>query len=82
MLKGWILMKNCCFGLQLNANEICVSNSGQTTQYFKLLCGAGLGDPIAAYFVIIVLDIFFIMLCENNNINKRNIFGVEFLLRA
>ena len=66
----------------LNENESCVSNGGQTTQYFKLARGARQGDPIAAYFFIIVLEVFFIMLRENNSIKKINIFGFKFLLSA
>ena len=53
----------------LNKNESCVMNAGHTTKYFPLDRGARQGDPIAAYFFIIVLEIFFIMLRSNKNIN-------------
>ena len=66
----------------LTDNESCVSNGGHTTSYFKLARGARQGDPIAAYFFIIVLEIFFIMLRENNGINKIKILGFEYLLSA
>ena len=42
----------------LNKNESCVMNGGTTTKYFNLHRGARQGDPIAAYFFILVLEIF------------------------
>ena len=66
----------------LKNNESCVSNGGRTTKYFSLNRGARQGDPIAAYFFIIVLEIFFIMVRSNNNIKKLKILGFEFLLSA
>ncbi len=66
----------------MNGNESCVINGGTTTKYFPLKCGARQGDAIAAYLFIIVLEIFFIMVRENPNINKLNIFDKNFLLTA
>ena len=60
--------------LLLNDNESCVINGGTTTKYFPLKRGARKGDPIAAYLFIIILEIFFIMVRENPNINKLIIF--------
>ena len=31
-------------------------NGGHTTHYFKLECGAHQGDPISAYFLVLVLE--------------------------
>ena len=53
----------------LKDNESCISNGGHTTKYFKLNRGARQGDPIAAYLFIIVLEIFFIMIRSNKDIN-------------
>ena len=50
--KTWI-------SILLNKNESCVSNGGRNTQYFNLNRGARQGDPIATYFFIIVLEVFF-----------------------
>ena len=66
----------------MNGNESCVINGGTTTKYFPLKRGARQGDPIAAYLFIIVLEIFFIMVRENPNINKLNIFDKNFLLTS
>ena len=43
-----ILMKNL---------ELCVSNGGKTTPYFKLEVGTRPGDPISAYLFIIALEV-------------------------
>ena len=66
----------------LNQNESCVINGGTTTNYFQLSRGARQGDPIAAYFFILVLEIFFIMIRSNNNIKQLQLFGFNFLLSA
>ena len=63
----------------LKKNESCVSNGGHTTRYFQLKRGARQGDPIAAYFFIIVLEIFFIMIKSNNNIKKVKVLDFEYL---
>ena len=66
----------------LNNNESCVINGGTSSKYFDLKRGARQGDPIAAYLFIISLEIFFIMIRENEDIKKLNIFDNEFLLSA
>ena len=66
----------------LKDSESCVLNGGKTSKYFTLHRGAGQGDPIAAYLFILTLEIFFIMLREDQNISKLNIFGYDFLLSA
>lgn len=66
----------------LSKNESCVMNGGTTTKYFALDRGARQGDPIAAYFFIIVLEIFFIMIRSNNNINHMKILDFSYVLTA
>ena len=66
----------------LKKNESCVSNGGRTTKYFSLNRGARQGDPIAAYFFIIVLEIFFIMVRSKDSIKKLQILDFEFILSA
>ena len=66
----------------LNQNESCVMNCGTTTKYFNLDRGARQGDPIAAYFFILVLEIFFIMIRSNNSIHKLKIFDFMYILSA
>ena len=66
----------------LHNNESCVMNAGHTTKYFPLDRGARQGDPIAAYFFIIVLEIFFIMLRSNRNIKRLRVLDFEYLLTA
>ena len=57
-------------------------NGGTTTKYFKLERGARQGDPIAAYLFILVLEIFFIMIRNNNYIKKLHIFDYSYILSA
>ena len=66
----------------IEKNESCVSNGGRTTKYFSLNRGARQGDPIAAYFFIIVLEIFFIMVRSKDSIKKLQILDFEFILSA
>jgi len=66
----------------LKNNESCISNGGHTTKYFKLNRGARQGDPIAAYLFIIVLEIFFIMIRSNKDINPLRILDFSYLLSA
>ena len=66
----------------LKKNESCVSNGGHTTRYFHLKRGARKGDPIAAYFFIIVLEIFFIMIKSNNDIKRVKVLDFEYLYTA
>ena len=72
----------CWAAILLNKNESCVTNSGRTTKYFSLSRGARQGDPIAAYFFILVLEVFFIMIRSNDKIKKLQILEYAFLLTA
>lgn len=72
----------CWVSILLNKNESCVANGGNTTQYFHLNRGARQGDPIAAFFFIIVVEVFFVMVRSNVNIKKLHILNFDFLLTA
>ena len=61
---------------------MCVSNSGKTIRYFKLERGNRQDDPISAYFLILVLEIVFILIKTISNIKGLNIFNHNFLYTA
>ena len=54
----------------------------QESKYFKLERGARQVDPIPAYFLILVSEIFFIFVKNNPEIKGLNIFKNEFLYTA
>ena len=62
--------------------ESCVINGGTTTNYFKLERGTRQGDPISAHLFIYVLEIAFLYIMQNENINGLNIFEKTFLYTA
>ena len=66
----------------LNNQESCVINGGDTTKYFKLERGTRQGDPISAYLFILVLEVVFMLIKENKNINGLNLFDNTFLYTA
>ena len=59
--------------------ESCVINGEATTNYFKLERGTRKGDPISVYLFILVLEIAFLFIMQNENINDLNIFENIFL---
>ena len=59
--------------------ETCVINGGTTTNYFKLERGTRQGDPILGYLFILVLEIAFLLIIQNESINGLNIFEKTFL---
>ena len=54
--------------------ESCVINGGTTANYLKLVRGTRQGNPISAYLFILVLEIAFLFIMQNENINGLNIF--------
>ena len=50
----------------LNKPESCVINSGKTTQYFQLNRGARQGNPISAYLFILVMEVLFTLIKNND----------------
>ena len=53
-----------------------------STGYFPLTRGSRQGDPISAYLFIIVMEVFFTMVRNNENIQGLNILGFKYLLTA
>ena len=54
--------------------ESCVINGATTTNYFKLERDTRQGDSISAYIFVLVLEIAFLYIMQNENINSLNIF--------
>ena len=65
-----------------NRQESCVINGGHSTKYFPLERGARQGDPISAYLLVLALEIFFILIKTNNDIQGLEIFNHEVLYTA
>ena len=68
--------------LLIECQESCIMNSGTTSRYFQLERGARQGDPISAYLFILCLEILFILIKRNKDINGINIFDHCFLYTA
>ena len=66
----------------LNKSESCVINSGKTTQYFQLNREARQGDPISAYFFILVMGVLFTLIKNNEKIQGLDILNYRFLYSA
>ena len=54
-------------------------NGGHTTKYFRLKEEARKGDPISAYLFILALEILFIFIKFDKNIDGIGIFNHEYL---
>ena len=59
--------------------ESYVINGGTTINYFKLERGTRQGDPTSAHLFILALEIAFLFIMQNANINGLNIFESTFL---
>ena len=66
----------------LKDQESCIINGGHTTKYFKLEKGARQGDPISAYLFILALEVLFILIKSEKNIEGLNLFNHTFLYTA
>ena len=66
----------------LKNQESCVMNGGSTTGYFSLYRGARQGDPISAYMFILIQEILFISIRNNENIEGLSIFNNTYKLFA
>ena len=57
-------------------------DGGTTKNYYKLASGVRKGDPNSAYLFILVLEMTFLFIMENENINGLNIFEKTFQYTA
>ena len=62
--------------------ESCVINGGTATNYFKLETNTRHGDPVSAYLFILVLEIAFLFILQDENIKDLHIFENTFLHTA
>ena len=66
----------------LNNQESCIINGGITTEYFKLDKGTRQGDPISAYLFILVLEIVFNLIKQNEDLRTLTFFDHTLLRTA
>ena len=57
----------------LTNRESCVINRGHSTKYFRLKRDARQGDPISGYLFIPALELFFVLIKSNKNVDGINI---------
>ena len=60
--------------ISLRDQESCVINGGTTTKYFSIGREAGQSDPISAFLFILTLEMLFILLKSNPEIEGLTIF--------
>ena len=66
----------------LNKSESCIINSGKTAQYFQLNRGAHQGDSISLYILILVIEVLFTLIKNNELIQELDILSYRFLYSA
>ena len=66
----------------LNEQKSCVINGRITTKYFKLEKGARKGNSVSAYVFILCLEILFMLIKNNKNIERIKMFENTFLYTA
>ena len=84
------VLKNFSFGTSfinlieaiLKKPKSCVINGGKTTQYFPLNRGARQGDPISPYLFILVMEVLFTLIKNNEKIQGLDILNYRFLYSA
>ena len=79
MALKWILSNG---QILIQNQEFFVINGGTAADYFKLARGTRQGNLISAYLFISVLEITFLFIMQNENINGVNIFEKTFLYTA
>ena len=66
----------------LYKQESCVMNIGHSTGFFSCTRGSRQGDPLSAFLFILSLEMLFVQVRGNKNIEDLKIFGHEFKLSA
>ena len=64
--------------LLLNSQQSCVIKGGITTPSFNLEKGARQGDPVSAYLFILALEVLFVFIKSNENIEGTEILNMFF----
>ena len=66
----------------LESQESCIIKAGTATSYFNFEKGACQGDPVAAYLLILCLEVLFLLVKANHKIWGVNIFQYTNLYTA